>query len=105
MVLGKLPLPGRPASALEEGAGGGCLEIFFSSIFSLLSPSLWVTIRYRLKYFFKGPLNTTNQPNFRNRNAYVVELVECGNTYGTNDSCGIFTYGAAHLFVFFIATR
>ena len=32
--------------------------------FSFLSPSLWVTVRYRLKYCLKGPLSTktTNQP-------------------------------------------
>ena len=58
MVLGKLPVPGRPA-------GGGCLETFIL-IYPLfpLSPSLWETARYRLKYCLKGPLNpkTTNQP-------------------------------------------
>ena len=45
MVLGKLPEPGRPTilitvgqgpTALAVGAGGGCLDIFFSSILSLL---------------------------------------------------------------------
>ena len=45
MVLGKLPVPGRPTiwitvghgpTALAEGAGGGRLEIFFSSILSFL---------------------------------------------------------------------
>ena len=46
MVLGKLPVPGRPTiwiivgqgpTALAVGAGGGCLDIFFlSSILSLL---------------------------------------------------------------------
>ena len=46
MVLGKLPVPGRPTiwviegqgpTALAVGAGGGCLDFFlFSSIFSLL---------------------------------------------------------------------
>ena len=49
MVLGKLPVPGRPvnldysrsrASALAAGAGWGCFDIFLSSIISLLSPSL-----------------------------------------------------------------
>ena len=44
MVLGKLPVPGRPAnlvysraraSVLAEGAGGGCLAFFLSSIISL----------------------------------------------------------------------
>ena len=74
MVLGKLPVPGRPTIwmivgqgpiALAIGAGGGCLDIFtLLSLFSPLSPSLWETTRYRLKYCLKGPLNpkTTNQP-------------------------------------------
>ena len=72
-VLGKLPVPGRPANwiivgrgpiALAVGAGGGCLDIFSLIYhFSFLSPSLWETARYRLKYCLKGPLslNTTNQ--------------------------------------------
>ena len=74
MVHGKLPVPGRPAnldysraraSALAVGAGGGCLDIFLSSIISLLSPYLWETTRYRLFYRLKGPLNsqTTNKPS------------------------------------------
>ena len=57
MVLGKLPVPGRPTIlitvgqgpiALAVGAGGGGLDILLSSILSLLSPSLWETTRYRL---------------------------------------------------------
>ena len=49
MVLGKLPVPGRPIVwmivgqgpiALAVGAGGGCLDILLSSILSS-SPSLW----------------------------------------------------------------
>ena len=45
MVLGKLPVPGRPTlwitvgqgpTALAVGAGGGCLEFLLSSITSLL---------------------------------------------------------------------
>ena len=45
MVLGKLPVPGRPIIsmilgqgpiAVAVGAGGGCLDIFFSSTLSLL---------------------------------------------------------------------
>ena len=63
MVLGKLPVPGRPtilitvgqgSIALAVGAGGGG------------APSLWETARYRLKYCLKGPLNPkqpTNQPS------------------------------------------
>ena len=67
MVLGKLPVPGRPTvlmlvgqgpAALAVGAGGGCLDIF-TLIYSFfpLSPCLWETARYRLKYCLKGPLN------------------------------------------------
>ena len=75
MVLGKLPVSGRPTiwitvgqgpTALTVGAGGGCLDIFTLLYpFSPLSPSLWETARYRLKYCLKGPLNPkqpTNQP-------------------------------------------
>ena len=74
MVLGKLPVPGRPTLwitvgqgpiALAVGAGGGCLDIFTLIYpFFPLSPSLWETARYRLKYCLKGPLNPkpTNQP-------------------------------------------
>ena len=74
MVLGKLPVPGRPTIlitvgqgpiALAEGAGGGGLDIFTLIYpFSSLSPSLWETARYRLKYCLKGLFNPkpTNQP-------------------------------------------
>ena len=73
MVLGKLPVPGRPTiwitvrqgpTVLAVGAGGGCLDIFTLIYpFFPLSPSLWETARYRLKYCLKGPLNPkpTNQ--------------------------------------------
>ena len=77
MVLGKLPVPGRPTiwitvgqgpAALAVGAGGGCLDIFnLIYPFFPLSPSLWETARYRLKYCLKGPLNPklpTNQHQF-----------------------------------------
>ena len=53
MVLGKLPVPGRPTIwmivgqgpiALAVGAGGGSLDILtLLYLFSLLSPSLWET--------------------------------------------------------------
>ena len=67
MVLGELPVPGRPTIwmivglgpiVLAVGAGGGCLDIFtLLCPFSPLSPSLWEMARYRLKYYVKGPLN------------------------------------------------
>ena len=64
MVLGKLPAPGRPTILLTVGAGGGCLDIFTLIYpFSPLSPSLWETARYRLKYCLKGPLNPKQPTN------------------------------------------
>ena len=72
-VLGKLPVPGRPtiwitvgqgSTALAVGAGGGCLDIFTLIYpFFPLSPSLWETARYRLKYCLKGPLNPKQPTN------------------------------------------
>ena len=68
MVLGKLPVPGRPTiwirvgqgpTALAVGAGGGWFGLFFFrlSLLSSFSRSLWETARYRLKYCLKGPLS------------------------------------------------
>ena len=75
-MLGTLPVPGRPTILITVGqgstvlavdAGGGGLDIFTLIYpFSSLSPSLWETARYRLKYCLKGPLNPkqpTNQLN------------------------------------------
>ena len=87
-MLGKLPVSGGPTilitvgqgpTALAVGAGGGCLDI--STLiypFSSLSPSLWETARYRLKYCLKGPLNPkqpTNQP--RHRKKSPNKLLKC----------------------------
>ena len=71
MVLGKLPVPGCPTIEITVGqgptalaAGGGCLDIFTLIYpFSPLSPSLWETARYRLKYCLKGPLNLKQSTN------------------------------------------
>ena len=74
MVLGKLPVPGRPTVwvivgqgliAHAVGAGGGLFGHFYSSLsfFSSLSPSLWKTGRYRLKYCLKGPLKPKQPTN------------------------------------------
>ena len=83
MVLGELPVPGHPTvwitvgqgpTALAVGAGWGCLDIFTLIYpFSPLSPCLWETARYRLKYCLTGPLNPkqpTNQPRWHSRESY-----------------------------------
>ena len=93
MVLGKLPVPGRPTiwttvgqgpTALAVGAGGGCLDIFtLIYLFSSLSPSLWETARYRLKYCPKGPLNQkqpTNQSLRLARYNVIGSRVKYGET-------------------------
>ena len=70
MVLDKCPVPGRPTIwmtvgqdliAFAAGAGWVVWTFLLSSFFSPLSPSLWGTARYRLKYCLKGSL-TQKQP-------------------------------------------
>ena len=72
MVLGKLSVPGCPTIwitvgqgtiALAVGAEGGCLDIFTLIYPFSLSPSLWETVRYGLKYYLKGPLNPKQPTN------------------------------------------
>ena len=73
MVLGKLPgagashnlgKVGQGPTALAVGAGGGCLDnLTLIYPFFPLTPSLWVTARYRLKYCLKGPLNPKQSTN------------------------------------------
>ena len=94
MVLGKLPVPGRPTIWIVVGqgpivlavrAGGGCLDIFnFAYLYSPLFPSLWETARYRLKYFLKGPLKP-KQPT----NQLILIIVGQGPTALTVDAGGI----------------
>ena len=83
MVLCKLPVPGRPTILITVGqgpttlaVGAGCLDIFTLIYpFSPLSPSLWETARYRLKYRLKGPLNPqqpTNQPTIQCRDVLLI---------------------------------
>ena len=73
-------IPGRPTIwitvgqgpiALAVGAGWGCLDIFTLIYpFSPLSPSLWETARYRLKYCLKEPLN----PKQPTKNLFFLPL-------------------------------
>ena len=84
MVLGKLPVPGHDdwmivgqgPIALAVGAGGGCLDIFtLLCPFSPLSPSLWETARYRLKYCFKGSLHQNKQPTDQSSRPQITEAL------------------------------
>ena len=101
MVLGKLPVPGRPTIwmtvgqgpiALAVGAGGGYLDIFTLLYpFSPVSPSLWETARYRLKYCLKGPLNLkqpTNQIDTRSGHilSFLLQLFQEGQLSVTGKS-------------------
>ena len=68
---------GQGPIALAVGAGGGCLDIFsLISHFSFLSPSLWETARYRLKYCLKGwlsPKQPTNHTDTNNQHFNICE--------------------------------
>ena len=58
MIVGQGPI------VLAIGEGGSCLDIFtLLCLFSPLSPSLWETARYRLKYCLKGPLKPKQSIN------------------------------------------
>ena len=73
MVLGKLPVPGRPTNldysraraycACSKCGWGGLDKFSLVYHFSVLSPSLWETARYRLKYCLKGPLSPIQPTN------------------------------------------
>ena len=101
MVLGQLPVPERPTIwrivgqgpiALTVGVGRGCLDIFtLLYLFSPLSPSLWETARYRLKYCLKGPLNPkqpTNQPILKIFNFQFFKAPHSAGVVGWCDGAG-----------------
>ena len=52
---------GQGPIALAVGAGGGCLDIFFSHPSFLFLFFLWETARYRLKNCLKGSINKKQQ--------------------------------------------
>ena len=68
---------GQGPTALAVGADGGCLDIFTLIYhFFFLSPSLWGTARYRLKYCLKGPLRPnqpTNHPTYLSHYIFVYK--------------------------------
>ena len=83
-MLGKLSVPGRPTSLVGSRARAYCASsrcgrgLFghFSLIylFFFLSPSLWETARYRLKYCLKWPLNPKQPTNQSGTIACLREL-------------------------------
>ena len=85
MVLGKLPVPGRPTTLITVGqgpialavvSGGGGMDIFTLIYhFSPLSLSLWETARYRLKYCLKGPLKPKQPTNLAHISHSFVQLL------------------------------
>ena len=96
-MLGKLIVPGRPTSLDDSRAraycacsrcGWGCLDIFsLIYLFSFLSPSLWETARYRLKYCLKGPLNP-KQPT--NQRARFIILVSTSRYWVSRNSISLY---------------
>ena len=76
---------GQGPTALAVGAGGGCLDIFTLNYpFSPLSPSLWETARYRLKYCLKGPLNPKQPTNrISSHGSSLGEMLVCSGSDAT----------------------
>ena len=87
-------LAGQGPLRLQVGMGRGCFWTFFSSVISLLSPSLWETTRYRLKYCLKGLFNPNNQPTnifLTGVNIYVCCVTSIVCAYFTEtENCSMF---------------
>ena len=82
MVLGTLPVPGRFTIWLQQGKGllrsqwvrvGVVWTFLLSSILSLLFLPLRETVRYRLKYCLKGPLNPKQPTNQFNSGGHFIQ--------------------------------
>ena len=83
-------------TAPAVGAGGGCLDMFTLIYpFPLLSPSLWETARYRLKYCLKGPLSpkqpTSQRFGFRVFVLFIIVFV--------SNNCRSFYFSARAAFM------
>ena len=84
---------GQGPTTLAVGAGGGILDIFTLIYpFFSLSPSLWETTRYRLKYCLKGLLSpkTTNQPKSEGFPTYCFRCQEESKDVGFTARSKIF---------------
>ena len=78
MIVGQGPI------VLAIGAVG-VVWTFFSLVylFSFLSPSLWETARYRLKYCLKGPLNPKTTTTTNSKNTSLEEKYQTRKTLGS----------------------
>ena len=98
MVLGKLPVSGRPANLDKSRARAFCacsrcgwgLFGYFVSRLSFLfsfSLSLWETARYRLKYCLKGLLSSKQPTKFQ------YKLLDCSEseTFGVSEPKDVYS--------------
>ena len=86
---------GQGPIALAVGAGGGCLDIFSLIYhFSFLSPSLWETARYRLKYCLKGPLSP-KQPTNQIR-IQTIHFSSCFDSHTTGNEKNYIIWDRVH---------
>ena len=74
--------------------GWGLFRHFISLVylFSLLSPLLWETARYRLKYCLKGPLNTKQPINYYIRVSFRFSVDPANNLTNKFHFCYISWY-------------
>ena len=81
---------GQGPIVLAVGAGGGCLDIFSLIYhFSFLSPALWETARYRLKYCLKGPLSPKQPTNHLLYILFMFSIFHARVSISTTDNISI----------------
>ena len=84
---------GQGSTVLAVGADRGCLNIFsLVCHFFPLSPSLWETARYRLKYCLKGSLNPKKPTNLVSSPKSTVFDITYRNSFSRNLDSQTSTY-------------
>ena len=91
-VLGNLPVPGRPTNldysraraycACSRCGWGLCGHFTLIYPYSFLSPSLWETARYRLKYCLKGPLSPKQPTNQSVFISFILHFISYFRLFG-----------------------
>ena len=79
----------RAYCACSRCGWGVVWTFFLSSILSSLSPSLWETVRYRLKYCLKGPLNPKQPTKVRYESSDCVFTESLFMVYHVQDLSSI----------------